>query len=143
VREQFCTPIASPAQTVTSSWPADETNERAASAQEMETKMTMTHHKRSMHWLAALALGFTLGGGVALAAPSDDGPPPGPPPGAGHPGHHRPPEEAFTACASLAEGDSCTVTFPDHDLAGTCRKVPPHIKDDAGKLVCAPARPPR
>ena len=94
--------------------------------------MTMTTTTRK--WLQAVTMAtMTAGGGLALAAPPDGPPPP----------HHRPPEEAFTACAQANDGDSCTVTLPDHTLNGTCHAVPPHLKEDAGRLVCMPPRPPR
>lgn len=66
------------------------------------------------------------------------------PNGGERPPHRRPPEEAFTACASLAEGDACTVKHHDREMTGQCRKVPDFVKEDAGKLVCAPHghRPP-
>lgn len=43
-----------------------------------------------------------------------------------------PPPEAFTACESKSQGDSCTVSTPKGELSGTC-EMP---KGD--KLVCAP-----
>lgn len=54
-----------------------------------------------------------------------------------HP-HHRPPPEAFTACASSQEGASCTVTFGQQTVAGTCRSGP---RGDA--LACVPPHPER
>jgi len=47
------------------------------------------------------------------------------------------PEEAFTACASSAEGDACSVQFRDQTITGTCQTEP-----SAGKLFCRPDRPP-
>lgn len=47
----------------------------------------------------------------------------------------RPPEEAYAACAGLSGGSSCSVTFPDRTLAGSC--VAPPNSD--GKLACLPA----
>ena len=88
-----------------------------------------------------LTFGFSLAlalGGSAALADSSDGPPPPP-----HGGHgHRPPEAAFTACASLAEGDACTAEVHGTTETGKCIKVPAHIKDDAGKLFCGPPHPP-
>jgi hypothetical protein len=96
------------------------------------TKTTMTKTKT---FARALTMATMVGAGaLALAAPPEGGPP--------GPGR-RPPEEAFTACANATEGDSCTVTIGDRTLTGSCHAVPPHIKDDAGKLVCMPPRPPR
>ena len=69
-----------------------------------------------------------LSAGAALA---------GPPPG------FRPPEEAFKACEGANEGDSCSVTLPNGpQVQGTCIKLPEQAKEDAGRLVCAPAHPP-
>jgi hypothetical protein len=51
----------------------------------------------------------------------------------------KPPAEAFAACASLQEGDACTVQFHSQEIAGTCRTGP------ESELFClpknAPARP--
>jgi len=46
------------------------------------------------------------------------------------------PKEAIAACASLKDGDACTVTFGSHTIDGTCAKTP----DDV--LACRPSRPP-
>jgi hypothetical protein len=87
-----------------------------------------------MKLLRAVTMATVLGGGaLAWAAPPDGPPPP----------HHRPPEEAFTACAQAAEGDSCSVTIGARSLSGHCVMVPPHIREDAGKLVCMPPPPSR
>jgi hypothetical protein len=78
----------------------------------------------------SMALAF----GAAFADPPD-----GPPP----PGHgHRPPEAAFTACASLAEGDACTAEVHGKTETGKCVKVPARITEDAGKLFCGLPHPP-
>jgi hypothetical protein len=57
--------------------------------------------------------------------------PPGPP--------RSPPPEAFEACSSLHEGDTCVVKLRDTDLDGTC-----HAFQDQG-LACRPNHmpPPR
>jgi hypothetical protein len=49
----------------------------------------------------------------------------------------KPPQEAFDACKSLAEGDACSVSFNGHTMNGTCRKGP----NGEGELVCAPPHP--
>ena len=49
-----------------------------------------------------------------------------------------PPPEAFAACKDLADGATCSVTFQDRTLDGTCRKGP----DGKGELACAPTRMP-
>jgi hypothetical protein len=79
----------------------------------------------------AASLWAILVGGFVMAAPADPPPP-----------HRRPPEEAFTACASAQEGDACTVTLPNHEVHGTCMKVPADVEGDAGKLFCRPPHPP-
>ena len=75
-----------------------------------------------------------------------DGPPPGGGPGGpGGPGgrHHGPPPEAFTACDGKAVNATCTVTFPDRTVDGTCLGPPPNAPADAGsRLACVPAHPP-
>lgn len=50
---------------------------------------------------------------------------------------HGPPPAAFEACAGKSAGDSCSVTFRDRKIDGTC-KVPP--QDD--RLICWPDHPP-
>ncbi|MFT3713393.1 MAG: hypothetical protein QM817_37530 [Archangium sp.] len=57
--------------------------------------------------------------------------------GPGGPGGHRgPPPEAITACASLASGAACNVTFPDgKSVSGTC-------ESHGSALACRPAHPP-
>ena len=47
------------------------------------------------------------------------------------------PQEAFTACEGKASGDSCSVTFREHTMEGTCTSGP-----DGGKLHCRPSGPP-
>lgn len=49
----------------------------------------------------------------------------------------KPPQEAFTACTNLAEGDACSVKLRDHTIAGTCEKFP-----DQTELACRPDHPP-
>lgn len=49
---------------------------------------------------------------------------------------HRPPQEAFDACASKAAGDACEVALPDRKLTGTCASTP------EGALACRPDHPP-
>jgi hypothetical protein len=98
--------------------------------------MTTMKLKPKLKLPRALAMTMILGGGaLALAAPADEPPPP--------PHHRRPPEEAFTACAKLADGDTCSVTLGDHTVVGTCITVPAHIQEDAGKRVCKLPHPPR
>lgn len=69
----------------------------------------------------------TAQSGVSSA---DEALPPEPPP--------KPPQEAFDACESASEGDSCSVTFDGQAHDGKCIKGP----DGAGPLACAPPRPP-
>ncbi len=64
---------------------------------------------------------------LSLAACSQSGArPPGP--------HGAPPAEATAACASLAEGASCSVKMNDKTMEGTCKKGP---EADAA-LACMP-----
>ncbi|MCA9592389.1 MAG: hypothetical protein KC776_03735, partial [Myxococcales bacterium] len=49
----------------------------------------------------------------------------------------KPPQEAFDACASAAEGDVCTVTFGGKSHDGKCVRGP----DASAPLACAPPRP--
>lgn len=46
-----------------------------------------------------------------------------------------PPQEAFDACASLVENDSCSVETPKGTMEGSCMVSPREEQ-----LVCAPAR---
>lgn len=46
-----------------------------------------------------------------------------------------PPPEAYTACTSKAAGDTCSVTFHEHAMTGTCSAF-------AEKLACKPDRGP-
>ena len=46
-----------------------------------------------------------------------------------------PPQEAFDACKSLAEGADCNVAMPAKTLEGACRKGP----EGEGSIACAPA----
>jgi len=54
------------------------------------------------------------------------------------PPQHRPPQEAFDACKSLAEGAACSMSFNGRTMTGTCRKGP----NGESELACVPARPP-
>ncbi len=47
----------------------------------------------------------------------------------------RPPEEAYAACRGRSGGSSCTVTFPERTLAGSCVAPP----NGDGGLACLPA----
>jgi hypothetical protein len=47
---------------------------------------------------------------------------------------HRPPQAAFDACAKLAQGASCQVTWHDRTIDGTCRNGP----DGTAELACVP-----
>jgi len=49
--------------------------------------------------------------------------------------HGKPTAEAFSACKSKAEGQSCTVTSSRGEMTGTC-KAPPRGE---GELACVPA----
>jgi hypothetical protein len=81
------------------------------------------NHSRPL--LASLAL-VALIGLVPRANADEDRPPP-----------PRPiPKEAIVACASLADGDACTVTFGPNTIDGTCTKTPD------GVLACRPNHPP-
>jgi hypothetical protein len=50
---------------------------------------------------------------------------------------HGPPPAAFEACAGKSAGDSCTVTFRDRTIDGTCKAFP---EDD--RLFCRPNHAP-
>ena len=65
---------------------------------------------------------------ILSLAPSSQAQPPSPP--------RTPPKEAFDACASLHEGDACTVKFSERTLDGVCTAF-----QDSG-LACRPNRPP-
>lgn len=54
------------------------------------------------------------------------------------PGGHRPPQEAFDACAKSKAGDACTVQLGDHTITGVCA----HGPDGNGPLACKPDHPP-
>ena len=63
--------------------------------------------------------------------------------GGGHHPGHGPPQVAIDACAALADGATCSVTFTDpsgasHTLNGTCTTGP----DGTGVEACAPDHPP-
>jgi hypothetical protein len=49
----------------------------------------------------------------------------------------KPPQEAFTACANLSEGDTCNVKLRDRTISGTCETFP-----DQTALACRPDHPP-
>jgi hypothetical protein len=54
-----------------------------------------------------------------------------------------PPQEAFDACAAIAEGEACAFTLQDDaSIEGTCHKPP---QGRQGALVCVPndAPPPK
>ncbi len=53
---------------------------------------------------------------VPLASSAFADPPSGSPP--------KPPQEAFTACASSKDGDACSVTFRDRTMSGVCHTTP-------------------
>jgi hypothetical protein len=53
-----------------------------------------------------------------------------------HRPHHAPPEEAFTACASKAAGDSCSVAIGKDSVTGTCVTPPADAPDT--RIVCRP-----
>ncbi len=63
---------------------------------------------------------------IAAAEPGDRRGPP-----------RKPPQEAFTACVNLAEGDACSVKLRDHTISGTCEKFP-----EQTELACRPDHPP-
>ena len=77
---------------------------------------------------STLATTATATSTVAAPAYPADAPPP----------HHKPPQEAFDACKSLAEGAACSVSFNGHSMTGTCRKGP----HGESELACVPAHPP-
>ncbi|HEX4355008.1 MAG TPA: hypothetical protein VHZ95_18885, partial [Polyangiales bacterium] len=53
-------------------------------------------------------------------------------------GHCGPPKEAVDACQNLAAGASCSVTFDDKSIDGTCHESP----DGKGPRACMPTAPP-
>jgi hypothetical protein len=53
---------------------------------------------------------------AAASVPAFADPPPG--------GPHKPPQEAFDACASAKDGDTCSVTFHDKTMSGVCHTTP-------------------
>ncbi len=53
-------------------------------------------------------------------------------------GRRGPPQEAFDACVSKAEGDVCTFSGHRGDVEGTCMSPP----QGEGALACAPDRGP-
>ena len=55
--------------------------------------------------------------------------------------HGPPPEAIFTACAGKATDTTCSVTFHDHAVDGTC-KVTPDAANET-RLGCRPAHGPR
>lgn len=75
--------------------------------------------------LALALLSGTAVFAVAAVALAD---PPSPPPL---------PPEAYSACASKAAGDACTVQIHDHTIEGTCAAMP-----SEQRLHCRPNGPP-
>lgn len=73
---------------------------------------------------------FSITTAIAGAAGAQQPPQPGP-----HP-HHRPPPAAFEACKGKSEGDSCSVSFREHTMTGTCATTP------ESELACRPDHPP-
>ncbi|MDP9035988.1 MAG: hypothetical protein M3O50_14405 [Myxococcota bacterium] len=47
------------------------------------------------------------------------------------------PPEAYAACDSKREGDTCSVQIRDREIQGTCS-----AGDGSGKLFCRPSGPP-
>jgi hypothetical protein len=47
--------------------------------------------------------------------------------------HHAPPPEAYTACDSKSAGDTCSVTFHEHTMEGTCNQ-----RGSDTRLSCRP-----
>jgi hypothetical protein len=74
---------------------------------------------------------YTRGSDAPPSAARDRSPP-GPTPTLRQ---RRPPEAAYAACAGRSDGSSCTVTFPDRTLSGSCVAPP----NGDGKLACLPA----
>lgn len=62
---------------------------------------------------------------LALAGANDRPPP------------HKPPQAAIDACAKLAKGAACSVTFGDRTMNGTCESIP-----QTSTLACRPEHPP-
>jgi hypothetical protein len=60
-----------------------------------------------------------------------------PPPREGRGPAHAPPQEAITACASLAADAACAFTAGDKNVTGTCA-LPP----ESTTLACRPSGPP-
>jgi hypothetical protein len=76
--------------------------------------------------LLSFILSSALLGGAAFAQSSDGD----------HPRPRQPPEEAFTACSGLAEGDACTAKPRGHELKGQC------TLGHESRLWCRPSGPP-
>ncbi|MDP9152192.1 MAG: hypothetical protein M3O36_19880 [Myxococcota bacterium] len=74
---------------------------------------------RTLGFFATIAL-LTSTTGQASA----EGPPPLPP-------------EAYAACDTKREGDTCSVQIRDREIQGTCT-----AGDTAGRLFCRPSGPP-
>jgi hypothetical protein len=72
--------------------------------------------------LFSAATAFPLA--MARAADSDDRP-------------RQPPAAAFDACSGKSSGDTCSVTFRDRTITGTCKTIP---QED--RLICWPDQPP-
>jgi acyl carrier protein len=67
-----------------------------------------------------VALAVVVAGAVPRNAAAQSGPP-------------QIPEQAFAACESKVEGDSCSIDFRGRELKGTCIKAP-----SGSRLVCRP-----
>lgn len=94
----------------------------ACSSKSAGATCSFTHHDRNIE-------------GTCRTGPSGDSLSCAP---AGGPGHHGPPPEALSACASSSAGAACTVSFNGKSLTGTCAAGP-----DGSQLACRPARPPQ
>jgi hypothetical protein len=80
--------------------------------------------------LALAGAGPAIAGLVTLASlASAQQPPPGPP--------RQPPPEAFAACESKSDGDTCTVSFHGHEIHGVCT-----TESEGKRLFCRPTEPP-
>lgn len=79
--------------------------------------------RRSAFVIALASLALSVG--VAFAQQQ--------PPNGGHGGQPpTPPQEAFSACANLQSGASCSVNFQGQTIAGTCAAFAD------GRLFCRP-----
>jgi hypothetical protein len=81
--------------------------------------------------MSKLALTAFLLAAGGLAAADSSRPPP-------HP--RKPPQVAIDACGNAKQGDACSFTLRDREIAGTCQPSP----DDKAELACRPEHgPPR